>query len=76
MNAFLMLGLAVLLLTVFFYFSRYLKQLSPRPTGKLAGVGGQGTVGDAGWFEMLVIVDLVVLIAGLILAVKGTMGLF
>ncbi|MDM7947014.1 MAG: hypothetical protein QUV20_11845 [Oceanibaculum nanhaiense] len=76
MNAFLMLGLAVLLLAAFVFFSRYLKQLSSRPNGKLVGVGGQGTVGDSGWFEMLVIVDLVVLIAGLILAVKGTMGLF
>lgn len=76
MNAFLMLGLAVLLLAAFLYFSRYLKQLSARPNGKLAGVGGQGTVGDSGWFEMLVIVDLVVLLTGLILAVKGAISLF
>ena len=76
MNAFLMLGFAALLLAAFLYFSRYLKRLSSRPNGMLAGVGGQGIVGDAGWFEILVIGDLILLIATLILAVKGAIALF
>ena len=76
MNALLMLGLAALLLASFFFFSRYLKQLSARPNGKLAGVGGQGTVGDSSWFEILVIGDLVILVAALILAIKGSIILF
>jgi hypothetical protein len=76
MNAFLMLGLAGLLIAAFVFFSRYLKQLSSRPNGKLTGGGGQGTIGDASWFEMLVIGDLIVLIAAFILAVKGSIALF
>ncbi|EKE76385.1 MULTISPECIES: hypothetical protein [Oceanibaculum] len=76
MNALLMLGLAVLLLASFVFFSRYLKQLSLRPNGKVLGTGGQGTVGDASWFEMLVIGDLILLISALIFGIKGTMALF
>lgn len=76
MNALLMLGLAVLLLASFVFFSRYLKQLSLRPNGKVLGNGGQGTLGDASWFEMLVIGDLILLISALIFGIKGTIALF